>query len=111
MSPAEVVQAQFDAYNAQDVDRLCSYYAEDCVITDLNGTVTMQGRAAFRERFAKTFAEHPKNRAWSVNRITLGNIVVDHEVGERAPGGEKFEIVAMYTIKDGQIARLAMGRG
>jgi hypothetical protein len=33
----------------------------------------LEGRAAFRERFAKTFAEHPQNKAWSVNRIALGN--------------------------------------
>lgn len=111
MSPADLVQKQFDAYNAQDLDRLCACYAEDCVITDLDGEVTIRGRAAFRERFAKTFAEYPKNRAWSVNRMAVGNVVVDHEVGERAPGGERFEIIAVYTIKNGLIGRLAMGRG
>jgi hypothetical protein len=111
MTPIEVVEANYNAYNAGDADRLAELYAENCVITDLSGNVTLQGRAAFRDRFARTFAEHPQNRAWSVSRIALGNIVVDHEVGERAPGRDPFEIVAIYTIRNGLIERLAMGRG
>jgi uncharacterized protein (TIGR02246 family) len=110
MSPLEIVEAQFDAYNAGDAARLASFYAEDCVLCDFEGAVTLQGQAAVRERFEKTFAQHPQNRAWSVNRIVLGDHVVDHEVGERAPGGDRFEIIAIYTIRDGRIARLAMGK-
>jgi putative hydrolase of HD superfamily len=111
MSPIEVVEANYEAYNARDADRLAALYAEHCVVTDLNGKVTLEGRTAFRERFAKTFAEHPQNKAWSVGRIALGNVVVDHEVGERAPGQGRFEIVAIYTIRECLIERLAMGRG
>ncbi len=110
MTPVEIVQAQFDAYNDADADRLASFYAKDCIITDMNGTVTMQGSAAIRDRFRKTFADNPKNKAWCVNRIAVGNIVVDHEQVERSPGGERFELVAVYTIANGKIARLAMGR-
>ncbi|MBL8549649.1 MAG: nuclear transport factor 2 family protein [Hyphomonadaceae bacterium] len=111
MSPNEIVDAQYAAYNAGDAELLASFYAADVEITDLAGNLTLKGREAFQARFAKTFAEFPQNRAWSKNRIVLGNIVVDHEEGERAPGGERFEVVAIYTIKDGHIARLAMGKG
>ncbi len=45
------------------------------MLTDLNGNVTLKGRAAFRERFAKTFAEHPQNKAWSVSRIALSSSI------------------------------------
>ncbi|NOT42351.1 MAG: SnoaL-like domain-containing protein [Alphaproteobacteria bacterium] len=110
MTPVEIVQAQFDAYNDRDADRLASFYADDCVIADMSGTVTLQGVAAIHDRFRKTFADNPQNRAWSVNRIAVGNIVVDHEKGERSPGGDSFGIVAVYTIADGKVARLTMGR-
>lgn len=110
VTPTEIVQAQLDAYNERDADRLAAFYAEDCVFTDLAGNVTLQGRAAVRERFRKTFSDHPRNRAWSKNRIAVGNIVVDHEQGERSPGGESFELVAVYTVHNGKITRLAMGR-
>lgn len=111
MNPLEVIEANYEAYNAHDADRLAALYAEDCVATDLNGAVAFQGRVALRERFAETFAEHPQNKAWSVNRITLGDVVVIHEVIERAPGSDRLELIAIFTIKNGVIVRLAIGRG
>jgi hypothetical protein len=110
MTPLEIVQAQFDAYNARDVDAMCAWYAKDCVVANLNGETTMRGREAIRTRYGRTFAENPQNRAWSHHRFAVGNIVVDHEGGERAPGVGKFEVVAIYTIHDGLIARLDMAR-
>lgn len=106
MTNTEVVQAQVDAYNVQDLDKMCSYYAEDCVFAELNGEVRQSGRAAIRERYAQTFARYPRNRAWIVNRIAVGDVVVDQEEGERAPGGERFEVAAIYTIKNGLISRV-----
>ena len=38
--------------------------------------------------------------------IAVGNTVVDHELVIRAPGGEQFEIIAIYTFKDGLISRV-----
>lgn len=110
MTPLEVVAAQFEAYNRRDADALSLWYAEDCVVGDLYGEPSMLGREAVRARFAKTFAENPQNRAWSKYRFAIGRLVIDHEEGERAPGVGHFEIVAVYTIRDGLIARLDMAR-
>ncbi|MBL8550867.1 MAG: nuclear transport factor 2 family protein [Hyphomonadaceae bacterium] len=110
ISPSEIVQAQLDAYNARDVELLLSFYADDCAFMDLAGNVTLGDRAAVRALFGKTFAQHPQNRAWSANRFSVGNIVVDHEIIEREPGGERIESAAIYVVKDGKIARLLMGR-
>ncbi len=104
MSPVELVQAQFDAYNAQNLDLMCSFYAEDCIVADLNGVITQNGRAAIRERYAKTWAQYPKNHARLVNRMSHGDIVVDHEQGERGPDGPSFEAICIYTVKNGLIA-------
>ena len=49
---------------------------------------------------------HPGFKTYKQNRITVGNTVVDHELVIRAPGGEQFEIIAIYTFKDGLIARV-----
>ncbi|MFO0831571.1 MAG: SgcJ/EcaC family oxidoreductase [Phycisphaerales bacterium] len=111
ITPVEVVQAQVEAYNAHDAVAMADLYSEDCVFTDLLGNVTLRGREAVRERFATTFRNNPLNRCWIKDRFSVGNLVVDHECGERAPGGEKFEVVAVYTVRDGLITRLMMGRG
>jgi len=110
MTPLEVVEAQFKAYNDRDADALASWYAEDCVISALYGEPSMVGREAVRKRFAKTFADNPQNRAWSHHRFAVGDIVIDHEEGERAPGVGRFEVAAIYTIRDGLIVRLDMAR-
>ncbi|MFO1236814.1 MAG: nuclear transport factor 2 family protein [Alphaproteobacteria bacterium] len=104
------VQGQLDAYNAQDLDLFMSFYADDCVVADLNGAVTNSGAAAIRERYAAMFAKFPQNKAVLVNRIVVGDTVVDHEDVSREPGGERFQVAAIYTIKGGKIARVDFAR-
>lgn len=104
------VQGQLDAYNAQDLDLFMSFYADDCVVADLNGAVTNSGAAAIRERYAAMFAKFPQNKAALVNRIVVGDTVVDHEDVSREPGGERFQVAAIYTIKGGKIARVDFAR-
>ena len=106
MSNVDVAQAQLDAYNAQDLDRYVSYFTEDCVVSGLNGVATETSRAAIRARYAKAFETFPRNKAYLENRIAVGNTVVDHERVVRAPGGEEFEIIAIYSFRDGLIARV-----
>jgi hypothetical protein len=101
-----VAQAQLDAYNAQDLDSYVSYFAEDCIVSGLNGTPTETSRDAIKARYAKAFASFPQNKAELKNRIAVGNTIVDHELVIRAPGGEQFEIIAIYTFRDGLIARV-----
>lgn len=108
---ALIVQKQLDSYNAQDIETFMSCYADDAVLAGLNGAVTHTGKAAIQARHVDLFATFPQNKAKLVNRIDLGSTVVDHEAVERSPGGEAFEVAAIYTIKDGLIARVDFARG
>ena len=101
-----IAQAQLDAYNAQDLEKYMTYFTEDCVVSGLNGTPTETSRDAIKARYAKAFAQFPQNKAELKNRIAVGNTVVDHELVIRSPGGEQFEIIAIYTFRDGLIARV-----
>ena len=101
-----VVQRQLDAYNAQNLDAYVNCYASDVVVASLNGAITETGREALRARYAKAFANFPENTARLVNRMAVGNTVVDHEDVSRGPGKEQFEIIAIYTVRDGLIARV-----
>ena len=102
----DIAQKQLDAYNAQDLETYVSFFAEDCVVSGRNGVPTETSRAAITIRYAKAFAQFPENKAILKNRIAVGNTVVDHELVIRAPGGEQFEIIAIYTFKDGLISRV-----
>ena len=72
LSPAQIVQGQLDAYNAQDLDAHCAHFADDVVVAGLNGEVARTGIDAYRAFYAKTFAEFPKNKATLLNRIVVG---------------------------------------
>lgn len=103
---AAVAQKQLDAYNAQDLETYVTYFTQDCIVSGLNGTPTETSREAIKARYAKAFAQFPQNTAELINRIVVGNTVVDHERVIRSPGGEQFEIIAIYTFRDGLIARV-----
>jgi hypothetical protein len=105
-TPVDLAQGQLDAYNVQDLDAYCSFFADDLIVADLNGQVTIQGLQAFRDKYAQVFADFPENRVELLNRIVLSNTVVDHEKVIRRPGGETFEVAAIYTIAGGKIARV-----
>jgi hypothetical protein len=102
----DIAQKQLDAYNAQDLEIYVSFFTEDCIVSGLNGTPTETSRDAIKIRYAKAFAQFPQNKAILKSRIAVGNTVIDHEMVVRAPGGEEFEIIAIYSFRDGLIARV-----
>ena len=106
LTPTEIVQGQFDAYNAQDLDAHCAFLAEDVTVADFNGAVTIQGLAAYRAKYVQVFADFPDNRAKLVNRICISDTVIDHEDVSRGPNGPTFQVAAIYTIAGGKIARV-----
>jgi hypothetical protein len=106
VTPADVAQAQLDAYNVQDLDAHCACFADDVAIHDLNGEANLNGIEAYRARYRDVFAQFPQNRAELVARIAIGNTVIDHERVSRGPDGPVFEVAAIYTIADGKIARV-----
>jgi len=105
MRPLDVVQAQLEAYNAQDLDAFCACFSGDCVIADLNGAVRQKGAGEIRERYAAMFAQYPENKAHIVNRIAVGDVVIDQEQIQRSPE-LKLEAIAIYTVRDGRISRV-----
>jgi hypothetical protein len=106
LSNVDLVQAQLEAYNAQDLDAYCGFFTEDVLVADLNGAVTTRGVAAYRARYDGVFRQFPQNKAKLLNRMATGSIVIDHERVVRSPGGETFEVIAIYTLADGKIARV-----
>ena len=106
MSAVDVVQRQLEAYNAQDIEAFLATYAPDCRICDFNGAVTQNGHGEIRARYSVMFAQYPENKARLVNRIAMGEFVIDHEDVVRGPNGPQLEAIAIYTVKNGLIARV-----
>jgi hypothetical protein len=106
LKPTDLIQAQFDAYNAQDLDAYCAFFADEVIVADYNGAVSVRGIAAYRAKYVQVFADFPQNKAELLNRMVVGATVVDHERVIRSPGGETFEVICIYTLADGKVARV-----
>lgn len=106
MTPAEIVGAQLDAYNAQDVDTMCRWFTGGVEVANLNETPNLTGIEAYRERHVGLWAQHPQNRAELLSRTVVAGRVLDHERVYRSPDAEPFEVVAIYSFEDGLIARV-----
>jgi hypothetical protein len=103
-SPAAVVQRQLDAYNARDVDALLATYAPDARQYEHPATLLASGHEPMRERFAQRFQE-PDLHARLLQRVVMGNLVIDHEVVTRnfPEGKGAVELIAIYEVVDGRI--------
>jgi hypothetical protein len=105
-SPEAVVQRQLDAYNAKDLAALLGIYADDAELLEFPSTLLARGSAALRERFAQRFTE-PHLHATLLSRITVGDLVIDHERVTRTfpEGPGTLELVMLYEVKAGRITR------
>jgi hypothetical protein len=112
LSPAEAVQAQLDAYNAKDIEALLGAYAPDAEQYQLHGGLLARGSDEMRARFLARFAE-PDLAARLISRVTMENIVVDHEVVTRnlTEGVGTVEMVCIYEVADGRIRKASFAVG
>lgn len=103
---AELADAQLRAYNAADLDDFCACYHPDVVVLDATGARTIEGMAAFRERYGALFRDYAPAATVDA-RIALGAHVVEREqwarthreTGARSEG----EVLVRYTEVDGRI--------
>ncbi|MDP9107545.1 MAG: nuclear transport factor 2 family protein [Pseudomonadota bacterium] len=105
-TPEQIVQAQLDAYNARDVERLLAIYADDAQFFEHPSTLLFAGSEQLRARFVERFAE-PDLYARLLHRTVLGNRVIDHEAITRnfVDGRGTLQVAMVYEVADQRIAR------
>ena len=106
LTPVAVVQRQLDAYNARDVEALMGTYATDAELYEHPATLLAKGAAQIRERQSIRLAE-PNLHAKLIERMVMGNVVMDHELVTRTfpEGTGTIELIATYQVIEGRIAK------
>jgi hypothetical protein len=105
MNPEAVVRRQLDAYNARDLQRFLAEYGDDIrAYRPPSAEPVLAGKKAFGEFYATQRFNRAGLHALLLNRMVLGQTVIDHErisgVGE-----EPFEVAVAYEVADGLIRR------
>jgi len=103
MTPEQAVQHQIDAYNARDLARFLEVYEDDVVVYRLpSKEPAFTSRGQLAEFYRTQRFNLPALRAELMNRMVIGNVVIDHE---RVHGvrDRPFEVAASYRVVDGLI--------
>jgi hypothetical protein len=98
--PVEVVQRQLEAYNARDLSRFIANFSDSIqVFRPPAMEPAISGKERFSEFYATQRFNRPGLKAEVMNRMVLGNKVIDHEriVGVSA---KPFDLVVVYAIAD-----------
>jgi len=111
-SPVAIVQRQLDAYNAKDVSTWILTYAPDAEQFTLHGERLAKGREEIRARILIRFSE-PDLHAQLIERVVMGNFVIDHEAITRnfEEGKGTIEMLCVYEVVDGYIQRASFALG
>ncbi|MDO5896218.1 nuclear transport factor 2 family protein [Agrobacterium sp. Azo12] len=100
------VQKQLEAYNARDIESFMPWWAEDCQYYAFPSTLLANSAAEIRARHVERFKE-PDLQGKLLSRISVGNVVIDHEtVIRNFPEGKgEVDVICIYEVEDGKIAK------
>lgn len=102
-TPLQVIQSQFDAYNARDLHAFMAHFADTIKVHRMPaGAVAVDGKAALADFYANERFNLPGLRAELISRIVTTERVFDHEriwgVGETP-----IEMVVVFEVAGGLI--------
>ena len=105
------VEHQLEAFNARDLDAFIEAYASGARIEDGEGQEMMSGTEELRAFYGNVFKNSPNLHCEVVNRISVGDWVIDEEKieGLQAEGfPEEAHAAVEYRVSDGRIELVRM---
>ena len=93
-------------YNAQNADAYVALMTDNACEAGYRGAVLREGREGVRSGLQAMFAQFPENRADILGSFAFGETVVLHEKVARAPEGEKFEVMSVYSFEGDKVSRV-----
>ena len=107
----DLIDAQYAAYNAKNIDTFMSFYAPDARLCSLPANTCFEGEEQIRAHFAKLFTRMSKLEA-SVSKRTVDqdyvldweNVIVVNEKGKLL----KLSGISVYQVESGKIKSLTI---
>lgn len=102
----KLAQEQLDAYNARDIEAFVLPYAEDVKVFNFPDQLLYQGKDEMYGLYGRMFSRTPDLHCKLVNRIVMGNTVIDQEEVTLQKGQAPMRAIAIYKVRDGKIAEV-----
>jgi hypothetical protein len=103
-SPVQIVQAYLEAMNAGDPIAIAAEIAEGITVYGPDWSIDYQGRPAFGAHYCDLFASNPDLKAELLDRIAVGEWVIDEWIVGGYANGTQAHSVTIFQIVDGLIA-------
>lgn len=112
LSPEKVVQAQLERYNARDIEGFMALMSEEVFIDDFeSGKKSATHFGAVESTYEALFEASPDLHSELLNRVVIGNRVIDHEkITGRLGNPNPIRLVVIYTVEKGKINRITVLR-
>lgn len=102
--PEVIVQKQLDAYNNRDIEGFLATYSKQAKIYNYPEQLRSEGTDAMRTGYTEFFNSAPGLHCEILNRIVIGNTVIDEE--SITANGKTFKGVAIYEVENNEIAKV-----
>ena len=101
----KLAQQQLEAYNSRNIIDFLKPFSDDIKAYNYPDQLLFEGKDSMRKVYGKMFANSPDLHCKLVNRIVMGNTIIDQEKVTGVAGAENktIEALAIYTIADNRI--------
>jgi imidazolonepropionase-like amidohydrolase len=107
-TPEMLIQRQVNAYNARNIDAFLATYSDNIELYNFPDSLIGKDKQKMRAIYANMFKNVTSLHCEIVERIKLGNTIIDHE---RVKFNDKIiNAIAIYEVKDGKIVRVTFKR-
>ncbi len=101
-TPEELANAQLEAYNNRDIEAFLVPYSDTVKVYNDKKELLYQGKETMRERYGDMFERMTDLNCNLLNRIAVGNTVIEHEEVTFSAGQKVYAIV-MYKVAENKI--------
>lgn len=105
-TPEQLAQQQLDAYNQRTIEAFLVPYADSVEVYTFPNQLQYRGKAIMRQQYAAMFERLPALHCQLLNRIVMGNTVIDHELVTFNAAQPPVQAIAIYTVAAGKIQRV-----
>ncbi len=103
MSSVQIVQYQLEALNRHDLADFVSVVSQDVIVTDADGSVWLNGKSEFTTWYELHFDEHPKLKIELLDRISLGEWVIDEVMATNFADDSQTHLISIIKVVNGVI--------
>lgn len=100
------VQLQLEAYNERNIEKFISAYSDTVKVYMYPNSLRYEGVEKMRATYAPMFQSTPDLHCTLVNRIAMGNVVIDHESVVFDKAKPPVQAVAIYKVHHGKITEV-----